>query len=221
MDLFLSAQSLGLTAFVAAGCMVAAGALSSGIARRRARRQRDAVPPSDPYGLERGRQVAVVGRLHVDGSCCARLEDAAPVAASSFLHDCAGKTSAACVRAATLWLEVGGSRVELIGPVLVDVGSDEQYPASLVDLHGGGVAPFIAAQLLPRRNGTPRHGVFRSLRPGDEVVVIGLVERQGSASWRLVPAPPGVLIACYRRRPRIRGAFGGLQLWAAALLART
>src|SRR5690606_19529107 len=37
----------------------------------------------------------------------------------------------------------------------------------------------------------------------------------------LIPDASGVLVACYRRRPRIRGAFGGLQLWAAAMVSTT
>src|SRR5690606_436490 len=114
MDLLLSAQSMGVVAFVAAGCMVAAGAISTGLSRRRARLRQEA-PASDPAAFSPGRPVAVVGRLHVDGSCCPRLEDAAPVAATSFLRDAGTATTAWCERAQALWLEVGGSRVELGG----------------------------------------------------------------------------------------------------------
>jgi hypothetical protein len=226
MDLFLSAQSMGMVAFVAAGCMVAAGAISTGLSRRRARLRQETPPASDPGAFSQGRQVAVVGRLHVDGSCCQRLEDAAPVAATSFLRDMGTGTAAWCERAGVLWLEVGGSRVELRGPVLVDVGSEEQYPAVSLDrLHASKRTYAAPVHTLPRRRGTARHGVFRSLRAGDEVVVIGMVERTADggarsrgAGWQLVPDPSGVLVACYRRRPRIRGAFGSLQLWAAAFL---
>lgn len=226
MDLFLSAQSMGVVAFVAAGCMVAAGAISTGLSRRRARLRQEPAPASNPGAFSQGRQVVVVGRLHVDGSCCQRLEDAAPVAATSFLRDASKETVAWCERARVLWLEVGGSRVELRGPVLVDVGSEEQYPAVHLDRLEARKRTYAAPlYTLVRRRGTARHGVFRSLRPGDEVVVIGLVERTAEvgdrhrgAGWELVPDDTGVLVACYRRRPRIRGAFGSLQLWAAALL---
>lgn len=226
MDLLLSAQSMGVVAFVAAGCMVAAGAISTGLSRRRARLRQEAAPASDPASFSPGRPVAVVGRLHVDGSCCPRLEDDAPVAASSFLRDAGTETTAWCARAQALWLEVGGSRVELRGSLLVDVGSEEQYPAVGLDRLAARKRTYAApVHTLPQRKGTARHGVFRSLHPGDEVVVIGLVERtaeagdrQRGAGWQLVPDAAGVLVACYRRRPRIRGAFGSLQLWAAALV---
>lgn len=235
MDLYLSAQSMGFVGFVAAGCMVAAGAISTGLSLRRARLRQESAPlASDPgpsVDLQRLaglRQVAVVGRLHVDGSCCSRLEDAAPAAASSFVRKSRGdETSAWCERASILWLEVGGSRVELDGAMLVDVGSEEQYPAAPLDRMRSRAAERVSAarryELGPRK-GTPCHGVFRSLRAGDEVVVIGWVDRsgdggvhRGGTGWRLVPDASGVLVACYRRRPRIRGAFGSLQLWAAAL----
>lgn len=232
MDLVLSAHAVGLLSAVAVGC-VAAGAFTSRLLGRRG----SPPPPAgsepspdgidhDPARLGAGARVGVAGRLHVDGSSCPRLEDGAPVAATTFLERTeGGHTRGVCARAAVLWLEVAGARIELCGRVVVEVGSEEHYPPGPLGPRRVDVASrVLAAEEVPlgKRRDVPAWGVFRSLRPGDAVMVVGRVEHlrepaRGQAGWHLVPDDSGKLTACYQRRPRIRGAFGAMQLWAAAL----
>lgn len=224
MDLVLGAQAMGVASFVAVGC-IAAGAITSRWSRRRGARAPEARPDGidhDPGRLGAGARVGVAGRLHVDGSSCPRLEDGAPVAATTFLErTVAGTTHGVCARAAILWLEVAGARIELCGRVLVEVGSEEHYPAGPLGPARVDIANrVLAAEAvhLGRRRDVPACGVFRSLRAGDAVMVVGRVEHLAGrrGEWRLAPDDSGSLAACYQRRPRIRGAFGAMQLWAAA-----
>ena len=79
------------------------------------------------------------------------------------------------------------------------------------------------------RGQPPRFGVFRSVAPGDQVVVAGIVERvageDGPSSyrtqgggWQLRPDDSGMLRLWSRRRPRVRGAWGSVRAYAAAIL---
>ena len=181
MDLLLSAQSVGLAACFTAGCMVAGGVLSQARARRRAGKLRE--PPRDTTPVEAlagGKRVLVAGTLKVKGSCCARLEDAMPVAATTF-EQRERETEADgavlwCDRALHLRVEVGKVSIVVDGPVRVLVGADELYPACRFDKLRGRVTERVHAserQSAGKPSNTPRHGVFRSVGHGDQVVIAG------------------------------------------------
>lgn len=236
MDLFLSAQSVGLAACVTAGCMVAGGVFAQARARRRATKlaqlPRDTTPVE---ALSGGKRVLVAGTLKVKGSCCARLEDAMPVAATTFEQRERETTTGAvlwCDRAKHLRIEVGGISIVVDGPVRVLVGADELYPACRFDKLRGRVSERVFAserQCTSEPTPTPRHGVFRSVGHGDQVVIAGIVEavanddgpssyRTPGGGWRLRPDETGTVRLWSRRRPRVRGAFGAISTYAAAIV---
>jgi hypothetical protein len=236
MDLFLSSQSVGMVALLAAGCMVAAGLASSSRARRRAlERQAKWRDNATLQTFAPGRHVIVTGVLRVEGSCCPRLEDAAPVAATTFQHKKSrrGPTVSWCQRAVSLRLVLGEASLAIDGPVRVEVGSEEHYPGcALEKLRGRVTERIFASDMVParERGDVPQHGVFRSLRHGDEVVVAGMAERAphgdgpttyraAGGGWRIVPDQSGAVTVCCRRRPVIRGALGVVRVYAAALAA--
>lgn len=228
MDLFATPQSIGMVAIIAAGCMVVGGLIARGRDRWRLRFRRIGLegPPTSDHPLSAhaipGPRVMVVGRLKVDGECCSRFEDAALVAATTFeqrrdLHSVTWST-----RAKDLWVDVGGERVTIEGPVRVCIGSEEHYPGSPVDERKTRER-IQAAQTVPSRDKErpPRHGVFRSIKPDDQVVVVGRIEHdpgaEAEARWHVRPDASGAVSIYYRRRPTVRGAFFKLQGWAAAL----
>jgi hypothetical protein len=236
MDLFLSAQSVGLAAFVTAGCMVAGGVIAQARARRRELSRHTAPETTTPVAaLTHGKRVLVAGVLHVDGSCCARLEDAMPVAATTYEQpnrpDNEG-TIAWCDRARNLRMRVGDVSIALDGPIRVLLGADELYPACPFQRLRGRVAERIHASSMmaqPKPSNAPRFGVFRSVGHGDQVVVAGIVEpvadadgpasyRQPGGGWRLRPDESGTLRLWSRRRPRVRGGLGAIRAYAAALV---
>jgi hypothetical protein len=241
MDLFLSAQSVGMVAFITAGCMVAGGVLAQSRSRRRGQLLAMAPTETTPVeALSGGKRVLVAGTLKVEGSCCQRLEDAMPVAATTFERRARLGASWSprdhtwlwCDRAKSLHVEVGPVRILVEGPVRVILGADELYPACEFDQLRGRVAERVGA--LSRTEtleagGPPTHGVFRSVGHGDAVVIAGIVEavaeRDGPASyrtpgggWRVRPDESGVVRIWSRRRPRVRGALGALRAYAAALV---
>lgn len=236
MDLFLSAQSVGLAAFVTAGCMVAGGVFARSRARQRATALRVAPKDTTPVeSLVGGKRVLVAGTLAVKGSCCARLEDAMPVAATTFEHpdeESAEMTVLWCEQAKRLLVTVGEVSIVVDGPVRVLVGADELYPACAFDKLRGRVTERVRASSRTEcREPTapPRHGVFRSVGHGDQVVIAGIVEpvpsgdgpasyRRPGGSWRLRPDETGTIRLWSRRRPRVRGAFGAVRAYAAAIL---
>ncbi len=239
MDLFATPQSIAMVAILAAGCMVAGGWIARGRDRWRLRFRRMGLegPPSSDHGLTpvpgqaiQGPRVMVVGRLKVDGAGCARFEDGAPVAVTHFegpsvsrrpqpLHNVTRS-----MRAKDLWVDVGGERVTVQGPVRVHIGSEEHYPASPVDERKTRER-IEAAPAVPsgHKERPPRHGVFRSVKPDDQVVVVGRIEHdpaaEAGARWHVRPDASGAVSIYYRRRPTVRGAFFKLQGWAAAMLA--
>ncbi len=241
MDLLLSAQSVGLVACVTAGCMVAGGVISRARAQRRADRTRE--PPRDTTpiaSLVGGKRVLVAGVLKVNGSCCARLEDAMPVAATTFEQPrrktVAEGTVMWCDRARHLHVDVGDVSIVVDGPVRVIVGADELYPACAFEKLRGRVSERLHASERKSADDpshTPRHGVFRSVGHGDQVVIAGIVEpvanpgrkgagptsyRRAGGGWRLRPDETGTLRMWSRRRPRVRGAFGAISAYATAIL---
>jgi hypothetical protein len=170
MDLFLSAQSVGLAAFVTAGCMVAGGVIAQARALRRASRQRHVAPEATASvaSLSHGKHVLVAGVLRVEGSCCPRLEDAMPVAATTFEQPGRSYSDrrpadrrpvdrrrsdvpedegpvAWCDRARHLRMQVGDVSIALDGPVRVVLGADELYPACAFQRLRGRVAERILA----------------------------------------------------------------------------
>jgi hypothetical protein len=217
MDLFGNPQSIVAVAFTAASCFVAGGWLARG---REAKRSKKPTVP----GAALGPRVMVVGVLKVEGLCCSRFEDAVPVAATTFQQrrrdGAQGVTW--CNRARRVWVDVGEQRVAIEGPIRVDVGSEEQYPGCpLPELRGRIVQRIFASQMVPSSLSAdpPNHGVFRSVRPDDQVVVVGRVVRDGGR-WVLSPDDTGAVTLCYRRRPTVRGALFKLHAWAAAILIR-
>lgn len=246
MDLLLSAQSVGLAAFVTAGCMVAGGVLAQSRARRREGRPREAPRDTTPIeALAGGKRVLVAGKLEVKGSCCARLEDAMPVAATTFerrlferrMFDQREREVALdravvwCDRARHLRVVVGEVSIVVDGPVRVLVGADELYPGCAFEkLRGRVTERVLASEKSSTLESTnmPRHGVFRSVGHGDQVVIAGIVEpvandggpssyRRPGGGWRLRPDESGTIRLWSRRRPRVRGAFGAISAYAAAL----
>ncbi len=237
MDLFLSAQSVGLAAFVTAGCMVVGGVFAQSRSRRRALKLREAPSETTPVeALAGGKRVLVAGTLKVKGSCCARLEDAMPVAVTTFEQrerDHAPTRAVLwCDRARHLRVEVGGVSIFVDGPVQVVVGADELYPACAYEKLRGRVTERLLASektCTVETANIPRFGVFRSVAHGDQVVIAGIVEpvangdgpssyRRPGGGWRLRPDDTGVVRLWSRRRPRVRGAFGAVSAYAAAIL---
>ncbi len=235
MDLFL-AQSVGMAAFVAAGCMVAGGMLAQSRSRRRGASLRAAPIDTTPVeSLSGGKRVLVAGTIKVKGSCCQRLEDAMPVAATTFEQRAEDAVRdhawVWCNRAKHLHVEVGQVSILVEGPVRVLVGADELYPACNFDKLRGRVAERVRAldkaeTLEPIQ---PKHGVFKSIGHGDQVVVAGIVEpvanqdgptnyRKPGGGWRLRPDESGVVRLWSRRRPRVRGALGAIRAYAAAIV---
>lgn len=238
MDLFLSAQSVGLAAFVTAGCMVAGGVLAQSRARRRdSKRPREAPRDTTPIeALAGGKRVLVAGTLKVNGSCVARLEDAMPVAATTFekreRETSRDRAVVWCDRARHLRVVVGEVSIVVEGPVRVLVGADELYPGCAFEkLRGRVTERVLGSEMSSTRESAnvPRHGVFRSVGHGDQVVIAGIVEpvanddgpssyRRPGGGWRLRPDESGTIRLWSRRRPRVRGAFGAISAYAAALL---
>jgi hypothetical protein len=196
-------------------------------------------PPRDTTPIEAlagGKRVLVAGTLKVKGSCCARLEDAMPVAVTTFEQrerEAAADVAVLwCDRALHLRVEVGEVSIVVDGPVRVLLGADELYPACAFDKLRGRVSQRVLAserQAAPEPTNTPRHGVFRSVGHGDQVVIAGIVEpvanddgpasyRQPGGGWRLRPDETGSVRLWSRRRPRVRGAFGAISAYATAIL---
>ncbi len=252
MDLFSSAQSVGLAAFFTAGCLVAGGVVAQARAARRrlGRRDRDTDrdAPADTTPVEAlvgGKRVLVAGTLKVKGSCCPRLEDAMPVAATTFEQretegtyvdgkDVMARESTVlwCDRAQHLRVVVGRVSIEVQGPVRVVLGADELYPECAFDQLRGRVAERVHAserKAFSEVTNMPKHGVFRSVGHGDQVVIAGIVEpvanedgpasyRSPGGSWRLRPDETGTMRLWSRRRPRVRGTFGAVRAYATAML---
>jgi hypothetical protein len=236
MDLFLSAQSVGLAAFVTAGCMVAGGLLAQARARRRLVKLREAPQDTTPVeALLPGKRVLVAGTLKVRGSCCQRLEDAMPVAATTFeqrKREVATEAMLWCDRAKHLRIDVGTASIIVDGPVHVLLGADELYPACAIEQLRGRVTERVLTaerKATTDATNTPRYGVFRSVGHGDQVVVAGIVEpfadgdgpasyRRPGGSWCLRPDETGTIRLWSRRRPRVRGAFGAISAYATAIL---
>ena len=238
MDPLWSTQVVGLMAFFTAGCMVATGLMVGRRWGRRAAlaaRPRATAPPK-----RRGPRVMVVGVLGADEGC-ERFEDATVVAATSFQACRRGPESKEqgmswCARAPDMWVEVGEVHIAIEGPLRIEVGSEEHYPGSPLRAMPRGVAKRVrAAQAVPglARVDVPRHGAFRSVRSGDLVVAVGIIEpldaqpaAQPAAgpeaqpapqtTWRLRPDDSGAVTLYYRRRPTVRGALGGVHAYAAA-----
>ena len=226
-----SPHAVGVSAVVAAGALVAGG-----VARwyRQSRPVGEAPPSSRPSTP--GPRVMVVGVIKVEGLCCSRFEDAIPVAATTFHEPRRGdgqrvRTVTWSDRATNMWVEVGNVHVAIEGPVRVEVGSEEHYPGcSTKELEGRVLKRIFSAEIVPSRDDVvPLHGVFRSVKPDDQVAVVGRMER-GTASnerrgrrepqvWRLTPDASGAITICYRRRPTVRGALFGVHAWAAAMVA--
>jgi hypothetical protein len=223
-----SPQAVGLSAVVTAGALVTGGIAAW---RRQARQVVEPPPSSRP-----GPRVMVVGIIKVEGRCCSRLEDAAPVAATTFHEPRRGegekpRTMTWSSRAVNMWVEVGNVHISLDGPVRVEVGSEEHYPGCATkELEGRVVKRIFAAELVPSRDDVvPLYGVFRSVKPDDQVAVVGRMARGSRRSdrhrkrrgevWRLTPDASGAITICYRRRPTVRGALFGVHAWAAALVA--
>ena len=166
----------------------------------------------------------VVGVLGTDKRC-ARLEDAAPVAATTFQasrskSEREGQAMSWCDRVPDMWVEVGKVRIAIEGPARIEVGSEEHYPASPLTTLPESVGERVrAARSVQSITGldVPRHGAFRSMRAGDLVVLVGIIEpapkRDG---WLLRPDSSGAVTLYYRRRPTVRGGLGGVPAYAAA-----
>jgi hypothetical protein len=234
MEWWASPQTVGVSAVVAAGALVVGGIMAR---VRESRAAPDAAPTSTPNGAEAmqpGPRVMVVGVMKVEGLCCSRFEDATPVAASTFHEPRGDKEEPSrtwSAQAKNLWVDVGQVRIALDGPVRVEVGSEEHYPGCATDeLEGRVVQRIFSGRIVPSRdNVVPLHGVFRSVKPDDQVAVVGRMERGPSVSkkrrkwseaavWRLTPDASGAITICYRRRPTVRGALFGVHAWAAALV---
>lgn len=225
-----SPHAVGVSAVVAAGALVAGG-----VARwyRQTRLASD-VPPSSRSNTP-GPRVMVVGVIKVEGLCCSRFEDAIPVAATTFHEPRRGdgqraRTVTWSDRANNMWVEVGKVHVAIEGPVRVEVGSEEHYPGcSTKELEGRVLKRIFSAEIVPSRDDVvPLHGVFRSVKPDDQVAVVGRMERGSTGKglgrrkgevWRLTPDASGAITICYRRRPTVRGALFGVHAWAAAMVA--
>jgi hypothetical protein len=215
VDLFLSAHAVGVLAFFAAGTSLMLGALSSRFASRREQRQ----PLVAKLTKQDGWRAVAVGVLRIDGSQCERLEDERPVAASSF-HEgvCHGGLRyelAWCRRAQRLRLEVGATSIDLVGPIRIEVGAEEQYPGSPLCSLPQAVRERVCTSTVVSAAVPllPNHGVFRSLRDFDPVAVVGVVARvvepdEREPGWRLRPDASGALTVWCRKRPRLRGALG-------------
>jgi hypothetical protein len=229
MELFGSPQSIVTLALAAAGCLVAGGCLSRQRERWINRRRTDAraerrkgLPAPAP-----GPRVMVVGVLKVEGLCTSRFEDAVPVAVTTFQQPRGSeretRTVTWCNRARRVWVDVGDDRVTIEGPIRVDIGSEEHYPGCpLSELRGRILQRIFASQIVPTSadDEVPSNGVFRSIRPDDQVVVVGRIERisqtESEHHWRLRPDDSGAVTLCYRRRPAVRGALFKMTDWAAA-----
>lgn len=171
--------------------------------------------------------MVAVGVLKVDGPACIRIEDQRSVALSSF-HERVSRGGlryelAWCQRARGLRLELGTTSIALDGPLRIEVGSDEHYPGCPTEDLPRSIRERLCGSTVVSSHSTKlaRHGVFRSLKDSDPVAVVGLVERDSAAhdgaGWRLRPDGSGALSIWYRRRPRVRGPFGTVTVYAAAL----
>ncbi|HHH30821.1 MAG TPA: hypothetical protein ENK57_21095 [Polyangiaceae bacterium] len=226
-----SPHAVGVSAVVAAGALVAGG-----LARwyRQSRAISEAPPSSRPEAP--GPRVMVVGVIKVEGLCCSRFEDAIPVAATTFHEPRRGggqkaRTVTWSDRATNMWVEVAKVNVAIEGPVRVEVGSEEHYPGCATkELEARVLERIFSAEIVPSRDDVvPLHGVFRSVKPDDQVAVVGRMERGSKGPrrlgrrrtevWRLTPDASGAITICYRRRPTVRGALFGVHAWAAAMVA--
>jgi hypothetical protein len=234
MDLFLSSQSLVFLGLLAAGSMT----LCWLVGRLRARRRASAARVEGSarlHDLQAGAPAALTGILRVEGPMCSRFEDAHPVAVTSYQQPPGLRAEEALLRtwherAARIYLEVGDRRVALEGALVVARGSNEWTPgAGLEGLRDRVRDRVYAAEVLARarRRGDDREHVFRSLEPGDEVVVRGIAERKVDADgptsyrhhgggWRLLPEGDGAIVAHYCGRPDLRAQLGRAPLYAAA-----
>ncbi|HZO17099.1 MAG TPA: hypothetical protein VFB62_27670 [Polyangiaceae bacterium] len=234
MDLFLSAQSISMLLAIAGAWLVGAWWLQRW--RARARMTAPSLRTYDRVDdLPVGELVTLRGVLRVDGTMCARFEDAHPVAATSYWQppirsgeDRSLRTWHAC--AERLYLDVAGTRVALDGPLVVAMGSTEwAIEGGLHRLRERVRDRVYAADVVARarRRGDGSDHVFRSLEPGDAVAISGIIERKvdadGPASyrrhgggWRLASAEDEVLIARYRGRPEPSRRLGRVPFYAAA-----
>ena len=219
MDWWASTSTVGLPAMATAAAMVAGGLFSRLRATRRPVAAR-AVASLPPMSSSVGPRVMVVGRLEVEGDGCPRLEDGVPVAVTTYEPPRAdgARRELRSERARSMWVKVGQVSIALEGPVVIDVGSEEQYPGRAPD----GLEPAVQKRLAAaprgsaRARGGPLHGVFRSVKAGDQVAIVGRVERGAGDTWRLIPDASGALRLCYRRRPTVRDALFAVRDWAAA-----
>ncbi|MEQ9318407.1 MAG: hypothetical protein RIF41_04580 [Polyangiaceae bacterium] len=153
-----------------------------------------------------GRSIVLLGTLRVEGTMCRRLEDAHPVAATTFVERVARagiEVGRRHDQAARLWLELdGGLRLRLRGPVMVSRGSEERRVGAL------GLSQ-LCSKAHERLESASRsfavataaaEAVFRSLRAGDPVEATGVVEaaraadapasyRRPGKGYELVPLP--------------------------------
>jgi len=141
---------------------------------------------------------------------CRRLEDAYPVAATTFRERADwrdGETRRRHDQAARLWLEVDGLRLRLRGPVVVERGSEERLVGmlGLTQLCSRARERIGAALWSMERVSGGAEAVFRSLHAGDAVVARGVISvaaaADGPASYRrpgmgydLTPLDDGAII---------------------------
>ncbi|HHH27567.1 MAG TPA: hypothetical protein ENK57_04340 [Polyangiaceae bacterium] len=151
---------------------------------------------------------------------CRRLEDAHPVAATTFRERVGRRGGEAVSRhdqAARLWLELDeGMRLRLRGAVVVDRGSEERLvgPLGLAQLCSRAHERLESARRFVERAPHPDAAIFRSLRAGDEVMVRAIVAvataadapasyRRPGVGFELVPLDQGVIRLFSTVTPRL------------------
>lgn len=166
-----------------------------------------------------GNPIELTGLLRVEGTMCRRLEDAHPVAATTFRERAVRHEAEAWRRhdqAARLWLELpNGPRLRLRGPVVVARGSEERLVGilGLTQLCSRAHERIEGAQRSRERVEGVDESVFRSLRAGDEVLARGVVAfataadapasyRRPGMGYELVPLVDGVIELSSAAPPR-------------------
>lgn len=160
--------------------------------------------------LENEAPCTLTGRLVLDGDGGERLEDGATAAAST-MEDTSGAVVVATRAPGRLVLKRDHDSIPLVGPVRVAAGSLETRPLLPVEMLNAATRERIAEHLTTT---VPGPVAFRSVAPGDRVIVRGVLHRiqdAQHASYRegtrfvLEPEGDGILVAAVSR-PRFRGA---------------
>jgi hypothetical protein len=196
-----------LAALSGAGVLAAALAPRAH-ARRQAKRARASFgePLTSLTKLNNGARVTLTGTIEVEGEAARRFDDGAEAAAASVAYspmDSAREPerwiTGQNARAKTIWLVVGGDRVELTGPVEVTAGSREVRLGKRLSSMPAEARDRVAAAFT---NSKPHFSdklvLFRSLSAGDRARVSGVLRKEAAAGeaagyraaavrWTLVP----------------------------------